>query len=144
MIVVKPPMAPTRAELFLAGGISNCPDWQAATELALSDLLGVVHNPRRPGVLVADEAVGQIEWEFEALRLSETILFWFPKDTVCPITLYELGVWATKGAPLIVGTDPKYTRQIDVFTQLRLARPDVIVHDSLDAVITQYREDMTA
>lgn len=144
MIVVKPPMAPTRAELFLAGGISNCPDWQAETELALADLPGSVHNPRRPGVLVADEAIAQIEWEHEALALSDAILFWFPAETLCPITLFELGVWSAKGVPLIVGTHPEYARRLDVITQLRLARPDVVVYDSLDAVLAQYRTDLTA
>jgi hypothetical protein len=144
MITVRPPMAPTRAELFLAGGISNCPDWQAAVELALAELPGYVHNPRRPGVLAADEAIAQIEWEHEALALSEVILFWFPKETLCPITLFELGVWSSKGAPLIVGTHPEYARRLDVVTQLRLARPDVVVHDSLDAVLAQYRTEMTS
>jgi hypothetical protein len=144
MIIVKPPMAPTRADLFLAGGISNCPDWQAEAELALADLPGLVHNPRRPGVLIADEAVAQIEWEHEALANSDTILFWFPKETLCPIALFELGVWSAKGAPLVVGVHPGYARLLDVVTQLRLARPDVIIHDNLDAVLNEYRTDMTS
>lgn len=144
MIVVTPPMPPARADLFLAGGISNCPDWQSGTAETLSDLDIVVHNPRRRGVLADEEAVGQIEWEHQALADSDAILFWFPKETLCPITLFELGVWSAKGVPLIVGTHPDYARRLDVVTQLRLARPEIVVHNSLEAVIDQYRQDMAA
>jgi hypothetical protein len=35
----------------------------------------------------------QIQWEFEHLRKADTILFWFPKESICPIALYELGAW---------------------------------------------------
>lgn len=143
MIVVTPPMAPAKADLFLAGGISNCPDWQATAETAFADLDGVIHNPRRPGVLADDEAIAQIEWEYQALADSDTILFWFPEETLCPITLFELGVWSAKGVPMIVGTHPRYARRLDVVTQLRLARPEVVVHDSLDAVLGQSREMLT-
>ena len=87
----------------------------------------------------------QIEWEHEALRASDTILFWFPKETLCPITLFELGVWSSKrGVPIIVGTHPEYARRLDVVTQLRLARPDVVVHNNLDDVLNQYRADTIA
>lgn len=139
MNIIVPPMPPAQADLFFAGGISNCPDWQAEVGLALADLPGIAHNPRRPGVLPDAEAVKQIEWEFQALANSSTILFWFPEETLCPITLFELGVWSARGARLIVGTHPRYSRQLDVVTQLRLSRPDLTVHESLGAVIDEYR-----
>ena len=30
----------------------------------------------------------------DALRDVHAISFWFPKETICPIVLYELGAWS--------------------------------------------------
>ncbi|GAA2597161.1 hypothetical protein GCM10010435_90540 [Winogradskya consettensis] len=120
--------------LFLAGGITGCPDWQARAAAMLAGHNGLtVLNPRRP-VYEDDErvAVEQITWEHEQLHRADVVLFWFAGGgSVQPITLYELGVHATRGAPLVVGADRDYPRRLDVRVQLGLARPELTLHDSL-------------
>jgi len=112
--------------IFLAGGISNCPDWQKELESHLYFAFGihnfVVFNPRRDKFDFANEreSVKQIEWEHSMLEQCDTLLFWFPKETLCPITLYELGAYTGKKKNLVIGIDPHYKRKLDVITQTRL------------------------
>jgi hypothetical protein len=117
--------------LFLAGGISNCPDWQADAAAMLNDQdeLTVV-NPRR-AAFSEDTAVEQITWEHTQLHRADVILFWFTSGSLQPIALYELGVHATRGVPLAVGADPDYPRHLDIEVQLSLARPGLAVHRTL-------------
>ena len=128
--------------LFLAGGISNCPDWQAEAAALLSDHDGLtVLNPRRADFsLAAETAVEQITWEYRQLRRADVILFWFTAGSVQPITLFELGVHTTRDVPLAVGADPDYPRRLDVEVQLSLARPGLTVHNSLAATVAAARE----
>jgi hypothetical protein len=82
----------------------------------------------------------QIEWEHQQLARSEAIIFWFPCETLCPITLYELGAWTNKvpHKPLFVGTHASYTRRIDVIIQTRLERGNTIhVADSIASIVEQ-------
>jgi hypothetical protein len=119
--------------IFLAGGITGCHDWQQDMVRLLADSDLVVLNPRRPDFPMDNPAAAeaQIRWEFEHLRLADMIAFWFPCETLCPITLYELGAWAMTSKPLFVGVHPDYQRRLDVEMQLALARPDVRVVSSL-------------
>jgi hypothetical protein len=119
--------------LFLAGGITGCPDWQSELTALLADTELTLLDPRRPNFPAHDPlaAPQQIEWEFRHLRKADAVLFWFPCETVCPITLYELGAWSMTAKPLFVGTHPDYQRRLDVQVQTRLARPEVAVLDRL-------------
>ena len=125
-------------KVFLGGGITNCPNWQ----LDMIDMLNhadnklVLFNPRRDAFDITNEndSEFQIEWEFEHLGLADAILFWFPKETLCPITLYELGAAAAKGKTIFVGCHPEYARRFDVKKQLSMVRPGLKVRDSLDDV----------
>jgi hypothetical protein len=97
----------------------------------------VVLNPRRASFPLGqpDATREQTTWEYQHLRLADVILFWFCAEAVQPIALYELGAHAARGTRLAVGTHPAYPRRLDVLEQLRLARPDVSVHDSLHATV---------
>ena len=120
--------------LFLAGGITNCPDWQTEAIELLAGFPGVLFNPRRADFPIDDPsaAADQIAWEFEHLRRAEVVLFWFAESvSVQPIALYELGAHAATGKLIVVGTDPRYQRRADVVLQLGLVRPDVKVHSTL-------------
>jgi hypothetical protein len=130
-----------RPALFLAGGITGCDDWQRRVAEELSDTGIVILNPRRRNFPIHDPsaAEAQIGWEFRHLRRATARLFWFPPQTLCPIALYELGAWAGRPGTLFVGTDPAYARRSDVILQLRLARPEVNVTDSLEAMVKQVR-----
>ena len=82
----------------------------------------------------------QIEWEHRYLRSAETISFWFPCETFCPITLYELGAWSMSDKTLFVGVHPDYPRKVDVEVQTKLARPEIEIVYSLSDLATQIRD----
>lgn len=128
--------------LFLAGGITGCGDWQSEVVDKLSSKLGnvAVVNPRRSNYPDFDpmETVAQIEWEFLHLKLATHVLFWFPKETLCPITLFEYGrALADKTQEIYIGCDPEYRRLIDLIHQTRLERPDVKINLSIEALINE-------
>jgi len=114
------------ASVFLAGGITNCPDWQSETSKALEGLNITIFNPRRDVFPVEPKAAEeQILWEFEKLRAADLISFWFPKETLNPITLFEFGAAMERHAALVVGIDPEYERKADLEIQMKLSRPDI-------------------
>lgn len=120
--------------LFLAGGITDCPDWQADARRHLAHVPAALLNPRRAAFPIddPDAAEGQIDWEFRHLRRADVVLFWFPAGAALqPIALYELGVHAATGKPVAVGAEPGYPRRLDVVLQLGHLRPTVRVWDSL-------------
>ena len=109
--------------VFLAGGITDCPDWQAEMRELLADTNLIVLNPRRADFDVRDpeNSVKQIRWEHWAMYDADIISFWFPKETLCPITLYELGKQQGRGdKKLVIGIHPDYARRLDVEEQTRL------------------------
>lgn len=149
--VEAPEELPTGADLlqpsiFLAGGITNCPDWQQDAirriELAAMTERGrkgiTVLNPRRADFDVTDPNASalQIAWEFNALSSrASVVLFWFTEGpSVQPITLYELGRYAAT-KKVVVGAHPDYLRRFDVIEQMRHARPLLTVRDNLNDTV---------
>lgn len=126
-------------KLFLAGGISNCPDWQSELIKKIKDFPGLtVYNPRRKNFPMDDPnaAEAQITWEYNHLRDADAILFWFSKGSLNPIVLYELGRWGNSDwKPIIVGIDPEYERKQDVIIQTLLSRDDIAFAEDLDEVV---------
>jgi hypothetical protein len=125
-----------RPAIFLAGGITGCPEWQRLATLFYADTCTII-NPRRAGEFRPEDAEAQIRWEFDHLRMADGIAFWFPKETLCPIALYELGRWGMTDKPLAVGVHEEYGRRFDVELQMRLARPDVPVAVGWEAFVVQ-------
>jgi len=127
--------------IFLAGGISNCPDWQQEMRLLLQDTDLILFNPRRAQFPIGDPSAAQeqIEWEHDHLRSADAILFWFPCETLCPIVLYELGAWSMTGKPIFVGVHPDYKRRQDVEIQTYLARPEVDICYTLEDLACEVR-----
>ena len=124
-----------KKSIFLARGITGCPDWQANMVQLLNDLELIVFNPRRTNFPIhnPNAAREQIKWEFDYLAKSDIISFWFCKETMCPIVLYELGRWANSKKKIFIGMDPSYQRRQDVEIQTQLARPEIkIVYDLKD------------
>lgn len=126
--------------VFLAGGITDCRDWQNSATKMLTATFGrygdenVIFNPRRENFPIDDPSASdaQIAWEFRHLARAEVVLFWFDSGpSNQPIALYELGRHAALGRRLAVGCDPGYLRKTDVTVQMQLARPDLPVFDSL-------------
>ena len=84
--------------VFLAGGITDCPDWQKKVIDLLSahvDCLKlVILNPRRQNFPIDDPnaAEEQITWEFNALEQMDIFSMYFCSgNSDQPICMYELG-----------------------------------------------------
>jgi hypothetical protein len=114
---------PDQPSVFLAGGITGCPNWQREVARELITTNYAVLNPRRESFPAGHpEAIEQqIRWEFDHLRKADLIAFWFCKETLQPITLFELGAWSRGTNPaVLVGVEPGYPREMDVHIQMSL------------------------
>ena len=139
-------------KVFLAGGITNCPDWQSElikliknkTYERLIDPIGeyfplTLYNPRRENFPIDDPTAAeqQIVWEYKHLKEADIIVFWFSRGSDNPIVLYELGMWGNSGyRNTIIGVDPEYSRKQDVFIQTWLAKHSIDIFDNLDDIAT--------
>ncbi len=130
--------------LFLAGGITGCPDWQKEAVEELKDCDIVVFNPRRANFPIGNSnaAKRQIAWEYDKLKRSDLISFWFPKETICPIVLYELGAWSKTNKAIVVGVHPEYTRRRDVEIQMSLVRPRLEVQVGFEAFLAELKKNV--
>jgi hypothetical protein len=131
----------TDLALFLAGGITGCPDWQKEMvgKLSGSDL--ILLNPRRANwEMKAGMEEEQIAWEKKHLLGADAILFWFPAESLCPIALYELGAWHCRPKRLFMGCHPDYKRKKDVEIQTKLDRPTQEIANSLEELANQVME----
>jgi hypothetical protein len=131
-------------KLFLAGGISNCPDWQSEIITNLKNIKGLtVYNPRRKNFPINDPnaAEAQITWEYNHLKEVDIILFWFSRGSLNPIVLYELGRWGnSSNKKMIIGLDNEYERKEDVIIQTNLSKVDPIIVNSLDEVVEEIKK----
>ena len=125
--------------VFLAGGITGCPDWQANMVALLSHTDLTVFNPRRANFPMDDPkaALNQTRWEHQQLRKATAVMFWFPMEALCPIVLYELGAWSMTDKRLFVGMHVEYQRKQDVEIQTALVRRDVTIVRSLSELANQ-------
>lgn len=127
--------------VFLAGGITGCPDWQKELTELLKDTNCIVLNPRRKNFPINDPDAArlQIQWEFDRLREADIVSFWFSSEGVQPIVMYELGAWSMSTKPIVVGIEPGFWRGQDVYIQTALARPDVRIVNNLQDLAGQIR-----
>ena len=147
-------MALYTKSIFLAGGITGVWDWQAKATEVLSQFDDLfILNPRRKNFEVFKSDAGffeskeQIEWEFDHLEIANQILFWFSRETIQPIALYELGTRLMearetrnegyKSKTIFVGVDPEYSRLFDLKIQIALLDNALTIADSLDALLLQ-------
>jgi hypothetical protein len=128
--------------IFLAGGITGCPDWQREMVGLLQDTDLVLLNPRRANFPIhdPDAAREQITWEQAHLWKADAILFWFPCETLCPITLYELGAWSLSNKSIFIGAHSDYARRQDIEIQTDLQRPGMEIVYSLEELSRQVIE----
>lgn len=130
--------------VFLAGGITACPDWQAeATNMfvAAGEPM-VIFNPRRSDFPIdkPEESETQVRWEHWHLHAPGALtMMWFPAcdpaRTTQPIALFELGAALGEHRPLLVGADPSYPRVTDVRLQVHLVMPGLKVHSRLSDLV---------
>ena len=123
--------------VFLAGGITNCPNWQQETIYRLdayndSDTL-CVFNPRRENFPIHDPnaSLEQITWEYKWLERMDIFSMYFSSgESDQPICMYELGRniirmqnrfpsdWENR---IIISVEDGYKRKQDVLIQTSLA-----------------------
>lgn len=113
--------------VFLGGGITNVADWQAEMAKLLAGRDITILNPRRDFYdnTNPDLANEQIKWEYDHLRESTAILFWFASETLCPITLFEYGFHLGRyRRQLFLGIHPEYKRKLDLEIQTELVNKE--------------------
>ena len=129
--------------VFLAGGITNCPDWQSKVIKDLNvdnrylESL-VIFNPRRENFPIWDKsaAYAQIEWEYQMLEKCDVFSMYFSSgDSDQPICMYELGRnilrmqmrfpsdWQDR---IVISVENDYIRRQDVLVQTELATQNQI------------------
>lgn len=128
---------------FLAGGITNCLDWQSEVikqlyGFTLGSFEPVIFNPRRENFPIEDKsaAVQQIEWEYRLLERCDIFSMYFSSgDSDQPICMYELGRnilrmqmrypadWQDR---IVISVEDDYRRRQDVLIQTGLATQDQI------------------
>ena len=129
--------------IFLAGGITNCPDWQQDLVKLLDIPQLVILNPRRKNFPIGNPSVAieQITWEFNSFQKADLISFWFSRGSLNPIVLFELGKWLVQNEKKIfIGIDTEYQRRQDVEIQTFLERKDVLLVYSLEALTKQIKD----
>jgi hypothetical protein len=98
--------------VFLAGSIEmgTAISWQDQVCTGLQELNNIVIlNPRRDDwdknwtqTLENKQFVEQVIWELEAMDNASLIAMYFDKDTKSPITLLELGLFASTNKRMVV------------------------------------------
>jgi len=119
--------------VFLAGGITNCPEWQDEIIARLSQYdNAILLNPRRKNFPIDDPnaAREQITWEFHALNNATIFSIWFSGgESDQPICMYELGrhLERFKNTPdrVVIGIEDGYNRKQDVEIQTKLVSPRI-------------------
>lgn len=123
-------------KLFIAGGISNCVNWQndlcdrlVNDQRLKSDINIIVFNPRCKNIPEEDP---QIIWEYKKLKKSDIISFWFSDGSLNPITLFEYGSHIKSKKPIVVGCHPSYIKINNVIVQTKLVKPKLKVTENFD------------
>lgn len=95
----------TKKSIFLAGSIEmdKAINWQKVCEDNLSERY-IIFNPRREfWDLSFKQSIDdlnfkqQVNWELNALESADIIIMFFANDTISPISLLELGLFAQSG-----------------------------------------------
>lgn len=136
--------------VFLAGTIEmgNSIDWQAKAIRRLRDLPINIYNPRR--IVAPDENLitEQINWELDSIAKCEFIFMHLAKDTISPISLYELGMLQCRDGnskSIVVACDPQYTRKTNVKVTLQhhfFGNPNIHFTHSFEGGLIEIRKRM--
>ena len=114
--VIKPPQSVVKnskkgfTKVFLAGTIEmgNSEDWQSKITEFLSEKPYTILNPRREEwdssweqKIENPQFYQQVNWELDALNKSDIIILYLLPDSKSPISLLELGLYASSGKLLV-------------------------------------------
>ncbi|MBQ8130966.1 MAG: nucleoside 2-deoxyribosyltransferase domain-containing protein [Bacilli bacterium] len=139
-------LKPGEISVFLAGGITNCPNWQANIIEQLDNYhlpQLVVFNPRRENFPINDPNASyeQIEWEFKYLERADIFSMYFcASESDQPICMYELGRYISRMQSkhpttwkyrIVISVEDGYKRKNDVLIQTNLACGDLFVNTQM-------------
>jgi len=112
--IIKPPQIvkfDERVSIFLAGTIDNgdSVDWQSEVTKSLAGLDVLILNPRRDEwdstweqSITNPKFKEQVEWELDGLDSVDIIFLYFAPNSKSPISLLELGLYASSKKIIIV------------------------------------------
>lgn len=135
--------------LFLAGSIEMgaAVDWQTHLTDRLADLkYATILNPRRDDwdssweqKIENDQFREQVQWELRGLARADCIAVYFDPETKSPITLMELGLWASSGK-LIVCCPEGYWRKgnVDIVCREYMVRTATCLQDLETMIVLDY------
>lgn len=130
---------PIYISVFLAGGITNCKEWQKEVIREMEYEEVSIYNPRQEHFDITNKnaAVNQIVWEYEWLEQMDIFSMYFcNSDSDQPICMYELGrniVRMQNRFPsdwnkrIVVSVEDGYRRKQDVLIQIGLCAPTLFV-----------------
>ena len=121
MKIIKPPqeLKISGKSVFLAGSIEmgKAENWQEKVERLLKDSDWTVLNPRRDDWdsswkqgIEHIQFRQQVEWELLAQEKATAILMYFDITTKSPISLLELGLFASSGKMIVVCPEGFYRK----------------------------------
>ena len=144
-----PPGEPNHGKisLFTAGSIEMgaAVPWQSRLIEYLEHLPITISNPRKgywnPAIDVKSKDVEfrmQVEWEMNALRAASVICFFFDVNTISPVTLMELGMWASSGKVIVCcASDYWRSGNVDIVCD-RYNIPRVDSFENLIPAVTEF------
>lgn len=133
--------------VFLAGSIEmgKAEDWQKTAEKFLVDSGVVAFNPRRDDwdssweqKMDNEKFREQVNWELDALDLSDAILMYFSPETKSPISLLELGLYAHTGKMFVVCPEGFWRKgNVDIVCARYSVPMFNTIDDALGAIMTR-------
>ena len=141
--VLKPPFR--KLSIFLAGSIEMgvAEDWQSQIEEELKDYNVTIFNPRRDSwdntweqTIHNPDFKEQVEWELDHLDKADIILMYFDENTKSPISLLELGLYASSGKMIVYCPEGFWRKgNVDIVAD----RYDIKQVQSLNELLTAVR-----
>jgi hypothetical protein len=136
------------ASVFLAGSIEmgKAVDWQKEVTNEVSTYMSYIFNPRRDDwdstwqqSMYNEQFNTQVSWEMAALDIAQVIFMYFAPETKSPISLLELGMYASSGK-MIVCCPMEFWRRGNV--EMVCWRFGVPLYSDLRDAIPQIRKEI--
>lgn len=135
-----------KVKVFLAGTIDNgsSEDWQDKVGKILDNQETLILNPRRKQynsklspVISNPDFLEQVEWEKKGLDAADFIIFNFLPESISPITLLELGLYADTSKCLVCCPE-KFWRSGNV--KFICKKYNIPYRETIEEIITLYHE----
>ena len=150
LVVSKPPAKQPfnlgKTSVFLAGSIEmgKAEDWQTTFTKSLGDADILVLNPRRDDwdsswkqTIDDPQFNEQVTWELTSLEKADHIVMYFDPETQAPISLLELGLFASSGKMMVCCPEGFWRKgNVDIVCK----RYHVPMFDTLDDMIDGFKK----